>query len=74
MKKDRKSLKGVRQSGRNIRVSEIYEGGTETEMEKVCREREKMGKIKKVQETEATELDDPSVSRSKQRLVYNLCS
>lgn len=74
MKKDRKSLKGVRQSGRNIRVSEIYEGGTETEMEKVSREREKMGKIKKVQETEATELDDPSVSRSKQRLVYNLCS
>lgn len=37
-------------------------------------EREKRGKIKKVPETEATELDDPSVSRSKQRLVYNLCS
>lgn len=39
MEKQRQSLKGTRQSGRNIRVSEIYEGGAETETEKVSREK-----------------------------------
>lgn len=41
----------VRQSGRNTGVSEIYEKGTETEMERS--NRKTWGKIKKVQETEA---------------------
>lgn len=45
MKKHRQSLKGLTQSGRNIRVNEIYERGAETETEKVSRD--------KVQETEA---------------------